>query len=54
MQQVTNFAHKPITLDIPHDEPETRRMPSRAHLSQVEIKSGADGGPRGLVRVING
>lgn len=54
IQQGPTSVHPPDALEIPDEEYETRRMPSRTQPSQVEIKPGADGKPQGLVRSVNG
>lgn len=54
IQQGPNSVHPPDALEIPDEEYETRRMPSRTQPSQVEISPGADGKPQGLVWFIRG
>lgn len=52
IQQGPTSVHPPDALEIPDEEYETRRMPSRTQPEQVEIKPGADGKPQGLVRSV--
>ena len=52
--QGPNSAHPPNTTEKSGEGYKTRRISSHAQLLHVEIKTGADGKPQGLVRLING